>query len=357
MNQEIVSLLKAALEASVYISPLDPGLTYQELTEVAKRTGYLDGEINDSLRYAGTAYGRSRVMPAERETALWAFSLPQEPEYKDYGALDMVFEELNFLMRSEGESRAQIERGVLVERAVSKGMPRQKIEVAITWLVLAKLLVEKDNVLRFSQPGANVRQLPSVARAVHGHAIRNRHLATAYPVVQDIIGRRADGRPQHAEPLDAFAAELEKIGYRQFRLWWTQTVSELKKSDPSSTPVAVAVLAAALVEGALTFIVKHARASGHFQSKDYEKDPRSWKIDDLVASAASGGPTAILDLQTRGRAETLIRTRQRIHAGRMLSDYPAGPPDLRPDEARDAKGYGGAGRARGARLAGTELAC
>jgi len=26
-----------------------------------------------------------------------------------------------------------------------------------------------------------------------------------------------------------------------------------------------------------------------------------------------------------------------IHAGRMLSDYPAGPPDLRPDEARDAK--------------------
>jgi site-specific recombinase XerD len=59
---------------------------------------------------------------------------------------------------------------------------------------------------------------------------------------------------------------------------------------------------------------------------------------DLVASAASGGPDAVLDLQTKARAETLIGTRQRIHAGRMLSDYPSGPPDLRPDEARDARG-------------------
>src|SRR5208282_3699473 len=126
-----------------------------------------------------------------------------------------------------------------------------------------------------------------------------------------VIARRDDGRLQHAEPLDAFAEELERLGYRQFRMWWMQTVSELRQSNPSSTPVAVAVLAAALVEGALTFIVKHA-------------------------SAASGGPAAILDLHSKARTETLIRTRQRIHAGRMLADYPAGPPDLRPDEARDA---------------------
>ena len=159
-----------------------------------------------------------------------------------------------------------------------------------------------------------------------------------YPWVKVVSARRSDGRPRYPEPLDAFAEELERLGYRQFRMWRMQTVSELRQSNPSSTPVAVALLAAALVEGALTFIVKHARANGQFQSKEYEKDPRSWKIDDLVASAASGGPTAVLDSQSKARAETLIRIRQRIHAGRMLSDYPAGPPDLRPDEARDAKG-------------------
>jgi len=56
----------------------------------------------------------------------------------------------------------------------------------------------------------------------------------------------------------------------------------------------------------------------------------------LVKSASSGGPDAILDQGVRNRADALIRARQRIHAGRMLSDYPGGLPDLRPDEAREA---------------------
>jgi hypothetical protein len=240
--------------------------------------------------------------------------------------VDLVFDELNLRLRSEGEARAEIERSVLVERAVAKRIQRHNIEVVITWLVMAKQLVEKDNMLRFAHRGATVRQLPSATRGIHRHRDSKPHKARAYPLVKDVIARRVDGRPQHAEPLDAFAEELEKLGYRQFRMWWMQTVSELRQSNPSSTPVAVAVLAAALVEGALTFIVKHARANGQFQSRDYEREPRTWKIDDLVASAASGGPSGILDLQSKARAETLIRTRQRIHAGRMLSDYPAGPP-------------------------------
>lgn len=338
MNQEIVALLKAALECSIYVSPRDPGLTFQELAEIAKRAGYLEGEVNDALPHVGVAFfGRPRVMPSEQDTVQWAIFFPEDPDYKDYAALDLTFEELNLRLRSEGEARAHIERSVLVERAAAKGIPRQNMEVAITWLVIAKQLAEKDNIVRFAHRGANVRQLPSVTRGIHRHTHSKPDRARAYPLVKDIIERRADGRPQHAEPLDAFADELETLGYRPFRMWWMQTVSELRLSDPSSSPVAVAVLAAALVEGALTFIVKHARAKGQFQSKDYERDARTWKIDDLVASAASGGPGTILDLQAKTRAEMLIRTRQRIHAGRMLSDYPGGPPDLRPDEARDAR--------------------
>jgi hypothetical protein len=339
MNQEIVSLLKAALECSIYVSPTDPGLSYVELGEIATRAGYLEGEINDALRHVGTGvFGRSRIVPSEPDTTQWVFFFPENPEFKDYAALDLVFDELNLRLRSEGEARAQIERSVLVERAIAKGIARRNIEAAITLLVMAKQLGEKDSILRFAHRGATVRQLPSVTRTMHMHVVSKPHKARAYPLVEDIIGRRADGRPRYAEPLDAFADELEKLGYREFRMWWIQTVSELKLCSPSSTPVAVAVLAAALVEGALTFIVKHARASGHFLSKDYEKEPRSWKIDDLVTSAASGGSGAILDLPAKARAEAIIRIRQRIHAGRMLSDYPTGPPDLRPDEAREAKG-------------------
>jgi hypothetical protein len=339
MNREIISLLKAALECSIYISPRDPGLTHQELLEIGERAGYLDGEINDSLRNVVTAYFglQPKHLPSEQDTSIWAAYFPEEPEYRNFVAFDFVIEQLNQLTRSEGGARAVIDHNVLVERAVAKGISSHDIEVAVTWLKMAKQLIEKDNVLRFAHP--SVRPLPSTTRNGHGQQLdRKPHRARALPFVKDVIERRTDGRSSHAEPLDAFADELEKLGYRSFRLWWTQTVSELRQTDPNATPVAVSVLAAALVEGALTFIVKHARKSGQFQSKDYEGDPRTWKIEQLVASAASGGPSAVLDLQAKTRAETLIRIRQRIHAGRMLSEYPGGPPDLRPDEARDAKG-------------------
>jgi hypothetical protein len=338
MNQDLIVFLKTALECSVYVSPRDPGLMRDELFEIGRRAGYLDGEIGDALHHVTIAYfGESRLLPPPDETASWVFLFPETPEYRNFRAFDFIYNELNKLTRSEGANRAQIERDVLVERAVGTGIARNDIEVAITWLLMSKQLTSKDNALRFPHQMV-VQSLPSQQLATHGsRIIRKPHRERAYPIVKDVVARRADGRPKHAEPLDAFAEELEKLGYKPFRLWWAQIVAELRQTNPSSTPVAACVLAAALVEGALTFVVKHARAKGHFQSKDYEREPRSWRIDDLVASAAGGGPSAILDNATRARADALIRTRQRIHAGRMLSDYPAGPPDLRPDEARDAK--------------------
>lgn len=337
MNQEIISFLKTALECSVLVDPLDPGLSFQELGEIGKRAGYQDGEINDAIPQITTAYfGVARLLPSPQDTASWVFFFPEEPEYRNFAAFDFVVTELNSLTRSEGSARALIERGVLVERAVAKDIPRNDIQAAITWQVMSKQLAEKGGILRFANSGG-VRGLPSEQLKAHLRPHRKPQRERAYSIVKDVIERRTDGRPKHAEPLDAFTDELDKLGYRPFRLWWMRTVAELRHTDPNSAPVSSSVLAAALVEGALTFIVNHARKRGLFQSRDYEKDPRNWKIDDLVASAASGGPSAVLDQQVKARAETLIRSRQRIHAGRMLSEYPGGPPDIRPDEARDAR--------------------
>jgi hypothetical protein len=337
MNQEIIAFLKTALECSVLIDPLNPGLTFQELGEIGKRAGYLDGEINDAFPHVATAYfGKDKLLPSANDTASWVFFQREQPDYRNFTAFDFVVSELNALTRSEGAGRALIERNVLVERAVAKGIPPNDIQVAITWQVMSNQLAEKDGLLRFANNGG-VRGLPSEQLNVHPRRIPKPQRERAYPIVKDVIGRRTDGRAVHAEPLDAFVVELDRLGYRPFRLWWMQTVSELRRTDSNSAPVSALVLAAALVEGGLTFIVNHARKRGYFQSPDYEKDPQKWKIDKLVASAASGGPEAILSLQVKARAESLIGSRQRIHAGRMLSDYPGGPPDIRPDEARDAK--------------------
>lgn len=74
-----------------------------------------------------------------------------------------------------------------------------------------------------------------------------------------------------------------------------------------------------------------------FGSTDFDRPASSWNIKDLVASSASNKAAPILDQPTRQRAESLIHARQRIHAGRMLTDFQSGVPDLRPEEARDAQ--------------------
>jgi hypothetical protein len=226
----------------------------------------------------------------------------------------------------------------LVARARAQGIPELAIEAALTILVMSEGLLEEHGDLRLRYPDApSPKGQLDQAEARHT-APRNETRDKIYAVVKDIVDRRTDGRPSSAEALDAFAGQLDKLGYGPFRPWWVQTVSELRRLDSSHSPVATCVLAAALVEGALTFMVKHARSLdlGVFASKDFDRDPKSWKIDDLVASAASGSSSAILDGSTRNRTDRLIKTRQRIHAGRMLSEFPAGVPDLRPEEARDA---------------------
>jgi hypothetical protein len=341
MNQEIVSFLRAVLECSIFIEPTDPGLTYQEILEVGQRAGYLPGEVGDAALHAGEQSGKRKLIPDRSTRHSWVFLSKEEPDYRDFAAFDFVVSQLNDRVREDGERGAQIHRQIVVERAMADGISRNAIEAAITYQVLADQLWEKDGILRFRHNGP-VRQLPSVVLeqgGTRGAPMRREAMARAYPIVRDVIERRSDGRPQHAEPLDAFAEQLDKLKYGAFRLWWKQTVVELRRGDPNSSPISVCVLAAALVEGALTFVVRHARNLdlGVFRSKDFDGPPRNWKIDDLVSSAASGRNTAILDIPTKTRAETLIKTRQRIHAGRMLHDFPNGVPDLRPEEARDAK--------------------
>jgi hypothetical protein len=336
--RDVRQFLLAALECSIYIEPRSPGLTRDEIFEVARRDGFRDGEIGDALGQIRPECVTDKYQYPKTQAGIWCLFLHnEEPEYRNADAFEFVVSELKERVRSEGVSKAQIDRGVIVELAVAKGLPQIEVEAAITILIIGGYLTEKDGVLRFapsresfviSRPPSRLsRPIPKEARA------------NAYPLVKDVIERRNDGRKKYAEPLDAFADELDKLGYGPFRLWWKQMVLELRKLEPQSSPVSICVLAAALVEGALAFVVKHARTLGLtvLASKTFDENPRTWKIDELVTSACAGKESAILDEPLRHRAKHLIAVRQRIHAGRMLSDYPGGPPDLRPEEPRDAR--------------------
>ncbi|MDA9448259.1 hypothetical protein [Bradyrhizobium sp. CCBAU 21360] len=340
--QKVKKFIAEALECSVFIRPREPGLTFAEIKEIGDRRGYREGEIGDAFVTMGLhSMGRgSKLLGPEQQTLItWKFFLPETPEYRDLDAFDFVYTEFGELARNLGQAKAQMERDTLVSRALSRGISETGIEVAITILIFAEYMAEKDGVLRFAMPVNGNGPLPSEQMKAQRVAMPRDTRSQLMPIVKDVISRRTDGRPRHAEPFDAFAARLSSLGYAGFHTWWVQIVSELRRSDVQSASVSVCVLAAALVEGALTFVVKHARSKqvGPFGSNNFERDPRTWRIDELVSSAASGGRSSILDQATRSRADSLIQTRQRIHAGRMLSDHPAGVPDLRPEEARDAK--------------------
>jgi hypothetical protein len=267
------------------------------------------------------------------------FHTPQEPDYRNPQAFDFIFAQLRASARAYGARNARLERSVIVERAKADHLPGLDTEAAIAIMILAGVLQEQDSVLSFvhgrenyAAPSTQLEHAPRIATQRHDARAR------AYPIVKDIIARRSDGRPKSAEPLDAFADELDKLGYGVFRLWWTQIVAEFRQASTQTSPVTATVLAATLVEGALAFVVKHAQALGLgvMGSKTFDESPSRWSIADLVSSASAGREAAILDGPLRQRADMLIRSRQRIHAGRMLSDFPDGPPDLRPEEARDA---------------------
>lgn len=337
--RKVVNFVRSAFECSVYLQPKDPGLTRDEVLEAGRRADLMPGELGDALQQLQCfPTDTKKLLPHDRHT--WGMLIvSQDPEYRNFEAFDFVMLALRESIRSEGIKNARLEPSGLVERGVAQGFHALDVEVAIALLQMSQILTaDNEGYVRFRQGKEQYALFRDQHRPLGGPT-RNEARARAYPIVKDIIARRTDSRLPAAEPLDAFAHALDVLGYSPFRLWWTQMVSELRLSNTASAPTSGVVLAAALVEGALTFVVRHARSLklGAFGSDDFAKDPRTWSINALITSAARGQEHAVLDPATRQRAEMLVQARQRIHAGRMLHDFPQGAPDLRPEEARDAR--------------------
>lgn len=345
MNQlEIQKFVQAAIEATVYLQPRDPGLSFAEIKEVGKQAGYLEGELGDAVlrNWQG---GRTRYMPqASAGPGLNAdFNWEITPDYRNPKAFEFVRIQLQELARSVGVGRAQLARDVLVERGVAAGFERNDLEVAISVLVLEEIFHEKGGIVRHAPQKEGwilpSKQIESRDRGRHAPQFDRSAMARAYPIVRDVLDRRSSARLPAAQPLDAFEQVLSNLGHERFRMWWIQKRLEIRLADPSLQPATILVLSASLAEAALSFLVPRASKHGLMKRIDVTK-PRLWRFADLVAGSKSGDPTldAILDDRTAQRALDLNETRQRIHAGYLIDTTPTGPiPDLKPEEALDAQ--------------------
>jgi len=206
-RREVVAFLEAALECSVYVSPLDPGLTDREVLEVGLRAGLLEAELRDAIsETSARRHSRTgRLMP--ESTGLWGeFSFQDQPDYRNIAAFDFVARELRAVVEAQGIWAARLDRAVIVERAVAKNIPRKDVEAAITiWLIDGHLRHEKGGI-RFAT-GRDEYPLPSEQQraAFPRRVTENTNRRRAFPLVKDVIERRSLGQPN--EPLDASAYE------------------------------------------------------------------------------------------------------------------------------------------------------
>ncbi|MGC1779927.1 MAG: nucleotide-binding protein [Xanthobacteraceae bacterium] len=202
-SRKVESFFSGALECSIYLAPKEPGLTHDELQDVGKKAGFLKGEIEDAITKVGQQSfdGISRrLLPNQGFITLMGTLLVRKnPEYRNISAFDFVYSQLNYIIRAEGIRNAQIDRKVVVERAIAQNIPGLDVEAAITIMVMCKQLAEKNNQLRPAGLASNYEQLPSQQRAPTMNVQHSEERERAYSLVREIIERRSDGQPPKAK--------------------------------------------------------------------------------------------------------------------------------------------------------------
>lgn len=200
-QQPVTRFLQAALECSIYVSPTEPGLIYEELVEAGKQAEFLPGEINDAIPYVTTRTfggGSKRLLPNRNLLPLlMMFIPPQEPDYRNPQAFEFVFAQLKQSVRMHGVGNAKVERSVMMDLAAAQQLPKLDIEVAIAIMTMNEILIEEDHSVRFA-PGKDSYGSPAqqLATPVRIAPIRKETLARVYPIVKDIVERRTHARLQ-----------------------------------------------------------------------------------------------------------------------------------------------------------------
>jgi hypothetical protein len=346
MNEAVLGAIHCALEASIFQAPRDPGLSSSELQEVLRKLDFKEGEINDGVSDAWKL-GKIQSTPDGRwfldpNLLMWPMLLgyaddnyPANPK-----AVDFPISHLRKLQRDVGRDKARISRSDLVATAMRDGISQLDMEVAITLLEFGRFLRISSDIVEL-EPGREQYPLYS-AMAKNSLALRRRPVFDSLlPIVSDTIRRRQDGRLPSAEPLVSFESVLEKIGHKNFSVWWHSTTGELSTTNPLTSSKSYLLLSAAVCEAMLALVATLARDKGLSMLKPLENDPRKWKLVNLIEAACSGPKPIIADPPLRAGLMSLNSTRQQIHVGALLSQYKDQSivPDVKQEDARLAKEY------------------
>jgi hypothetical protein len=336
--------LQGVLLATVFADPEHPGLTRDELLELARPEGFGTAELLEHRVLAGCKTYSGRFLPSGTMTLdLTYFHDAQEGDPRNIAAYQWVLEQFSELTKEYGIQRARLPLAVLLERTPNTEFSKADVHAAVVSYILEGDMVEEEGTLRLQKPITTPRQqLASQGGQQQRGRRRAPHLvAPVLAQVRDLVGRRTDGRAMSSDPIRAFGDKFAELVGSNQRLWWEQQVNELKTLNPHTHPTMMLVAAASLVEGALTALVGRAReltGGGAFGSREFDRPPKDWKLEGLL-KAARQAETGIFTSQTEPLYRDALRlneNRQRIHFARFLmTDNPISI-DIRPHDAENA---------------------
>ena len=202
-------LVSYALECSVYVDPDNPGLSNEELFEVAKRLGLREGEVGDTFKFNRFGLVGNRFIPGEQGApAGWGTSgILDDSGCLNLDAFKHIRNELNEAARSFGGANARLRRDLIIARGEHKGIAAHDIKVALVVQTLTGMLIEKNNEISFRHQPIGGFNDDSPSR----HPRREKSSekgSDVLEIVRDVMRRRDGQLPLSIEPLDGFAERL-----------------------------------------------------------------------------------------------------------------------------------------------------
>ena len=168
LNDQLQHLLSEALMASVFVRPLEPGLTYEEILEVGRRAGHQDGTIGDAMKSVPTGYDGDRWIPSQEAFLRGRSFMPDDPEFLDYKAVDFIVIALNERVAAVGARDARVDRAVVTEAAVRAGHDRTAVQAAIVFMLRTGTLGEDGSSLKPTQHAGAMRLPGEFNRELRG---------------------------------------------------------------------------------------------------------------------------------------------------------------------------------------------
>lgn len=311
-EDEAQKAIRHALCAALFARPRSPGLSRDELRELALRAGAGPGALDEVLRRDWMHMqrdGHDRAIPIMRHCQLAYDGMHQVPDILPVTAIRELSKALDELDRELGERHPKQLSRLRSQCRCPEAEFELNVGIAVT---MGWLREEQGGYVRkgdlFAYDSAPRIQMP------HPDVEPVRKLI---PHAQAMFAKRVGQVVAESPPLDRFHAFLKRQGWDDFARWWSMTHGELESLGPERHPTAVCVLCGALLEAALVAVARPARSAGQWKQRFLKEKPANeWKLGELIEQAASA---QTFTPAQQAHARMLMDCRNRIHAGRYAS--------------------------------------